>query len=87
MTNFVPSNSTPSCMAPWCFDGHAQFTEWYRLAVRSREAAVICEDCTPAYKARMKRDHRCDDYKWQVLEFTPFKVSPRVKQLEEKANG
>ncbi len=78
---------SPSCVAPWCFDSHQQFTEWFRLAVRSREPAVVCEDCTPEYKAQMKQANRCDSDKWQVLEFTPHSTSPRLKKLEVKVNG
>jgi hypothetical protein len=83
MTSPIPPNSSPSCIAPWCFDSHEQFTEWYQLAVRSREAASVCDDCTPEFKARMKRERRCDDYKWQVLEFTSRSRAPR----KEAANG
>ncbi len=78
---------SPQCMAPWCFDNHEQFSEWYRLTAISCEAATVCDDCTPEFKARMKSEQRCDDYKWQALEFTARSGMPRIRELKEPQNG
>ena len=46
---------------PDCFESEIQFNLWKGEAYRAKEQAVICEDCTDQYKAKMKSQSRCHE--------------------------
>ena len=46
---------------PDCFESELQFNLWKGEAYRAKEQAVICEDCTPEYKAKMMSQSRCHE--------------------------
>jgi hypothetical protein len=51
---------------PKCFDSDEQYARWHIAAVDSVRGKLvkrwlICEDCTPEYKARMLDVGRCEN--------------------------
>jgi hypothetical protein len=48
-------------MHPKCFNSAADFYYWKVFAVRSKETAAPCADCSHGYKQEMQKQNRCQE--------------------------
>jgi len=61
---------------PSCFESEAQYQGWRTYALRVKEAASVCTDCTSEYRTQMRQAGRCDPVKAQrVFAVRPSKGS------------
>jgi hypothetical protein len=53
---------------PLCFQSKEQFENWKEFARIAKDKCSICEDCTPAYRHKMKEVNRCKQAFWTLPE-------------------
>lgn len=77
MTDAIVAQRTDRKSFPACFATYDAYIDWRRTALRAKEAASPCSDCSPTYRTQMLAFGLCHE----ELVRTTFVLTPsQIKQ-------
>lgn len=71
----VCGQDVPACFTP------GEMAEWLRLTRLAKEGATVCEDCCTEGRKRLMKEGKCEQAKWQLVEFRFYALRWRINVL------